>query len=269
MSSTHSPKHSGVLRVIQLSDCHVSADPGARYRGADPRATLDSVLALAGSWRPDLLLATGDLSEDASPAAYRHLAQRMGRLGVPVLSLPGNHDLAAEQCRWFPACPVNEPWVHEAGDWQVVLLNSSVENQVPGRLSTQMLDGLHAVLNKSPGKPRLVLLHHQPILVDSPWIDRYPLLQSERLWRVLDQSKDVRIVAWGHIHHVHESRRRSVCLLGAPSTVSNSLPGQSTFTTDSAGPACRWFQLSRGGDFSTGILRLGDDVNRLAATATG
>ncbi len=257
------------LRLIQLSDCHVSADPAARYRGLNPRVTLEAVLEVAMGWQPDLLLVTGDLSEDASPESYRYLADQFAQLGVPVLSLPGNHDLPQAQKASFPDCPVDEPWVHDTGGWRLVLLNSTVANEVPGALSDRMLNGLRSCLAESPGIPKLLALHHQPVLTGSAWIDRYPLLKPERLWTVLDDYPEVRAVVWGHIHHVFSVRRRAMRLLGAPSTVANSLPEQAKFTHEAAGPACRWLRLGSGGVLSTGVLRCLWGFSPSATTTTG
>jgi hypothetical protein len=44
-------------------------------------------------------------------------------------------------------------------------------------------------------------------------------------------------------------------LLGAPSTVANSLPQTRRFTLDLAGPACRWLELGVDGGVETGLLR--------------
>jgi Icc protein len=259
----------GSLRVVQLSDCHVSANAGEQYRGLDPRLTLEAVLEAASAWSPDLVLATGDLSEDASPASYRYLAAAISSLGVPVLALPGNHDDAVEQNAWFSLSPVDSPLAHDAGDWRLVLLNSAVVDKVPGSLSPQMLSGLENALAGRPGVPKLVALHHQPVLTGSAWIDRYPLLEPAGFWDVLAECPDARVVLWGHIHQAFSGQKKGRHLLGAPSTVSNSLPGQAVFTHDPAGPACRWLKLGVNGEVASGILRSDPGLSHAAAGARG
>jgi Icc protein len=257
------------LRVVQLSDCHVSARAGQSYRGLDPRLTLEAVLEAAAAWSPDLVVATGDLSEDASPESYRYLAGAISSLGVPVLALPGNHDHAREQQAWFSLSPVDDPLVHEAGGWRLVLLNSTVADEVPGRLSPRMLSGLEEALAARPGVPQLVALHHQPVLMGSAWIDRYPLLEPEGFWELLARYAGVRVVLWGHVHQAFSALRGGRRLLGGPSTVSNSLPGRDVFTHDPAGPACRWLKLGVNGEVSGGILRAGPRLNPAATAAIG
>lgn len=254
------------LRVLQLSDCHVSAAPGAVYRGSDPRATLEGVLQAARAWAPELMLVTGDLSEDASADSYQYLAKRFGSLGVPMLTTPGNHDVARLQAACFEGCPIEDPLIHRQGRWQIVVLNSAVEGYVPGVLSDRMLAGLQkALLNRD--LPKLLVLHHQPVPVGSPWIDRYPLEGPERLWALLDGRADVRGIAWGHVHQMFDAWHGPTRLLGGPSTVTNSLPGRSEFTPDPRGPACRWLKLGPAGEVVTGTLRSAGSVSRGAISA--
>jgi Icc protein len=57
------------------------------------------------------------------------------------------------------------------------------------------------------------------------------------------------------VHQDIDLERDGIRMLGAPSSVANSLPGQEKFTLDTAGPACRWLRLSPNGEINTGLLR--------------
>jgi Icc protein len=256
------------FRLVQFSDCHVSGVSGARYRGIDPRTSFEQVLLSVLQWEPDLLVGTGDLSEDYSEDSYRYLLGSLEASGIPFLSLPGNHDLPDLQRRVLGDCPVDEPVVRDIADWRLVLLNSAVEGDIPGHLTDRMLAGLAEALQDTI-RPKLVFLHHQPLPVGSLWIDRYPLREPERLWRLLDQREDVRVVTWGHIHQPFTAWRGHISLLGAPSTAANSLSGREKFTVDPRGPACRWFELSSNGHFETGLLGPGWEPSRAAAESRG
>jgi Icc protein len=242
------------LKIVQLSDCHVSAAPNAVYRGIDPRQTLRSLLPAVQAWAPDLVLLTGDLAEEPSAETYAWLRAKLDPLGVPLLTLPGNHDDPALQTRAFPATALEQPLSELRGGWEIVLLNSAAPGRISGVLSEATLNGLEAELG-GRSLPALVVLHHQPVPTGSRWIDRYPLEQPERFWTVIDRHPRVRAVCWGHIHHDFRAWRGSVALLGAPSTARNSLPGSSSFAADEAGPACRWLLLGSDGSLETGLLR--------------
>ena len=94
----------------------------------------------------------------------------------------------------------------------------------------------------------------QPVPVQSPWIDRYALNFRESFFKVLDRHPAIRAVVWGHIHQDFRLERNGALLLGAPSTVANSLPNHEKFTPDLAGPACRWLELYSDGKLETGLI---------------
>lgn len=248
-----------MLKVIQLSDCHVTGDPNVSYRGEDPRASLCAVVDRIIAWSPDLVLATGDLSEDASKASYQFLANQFERIHSPLWVTAGNHDDARVMHQVFPRTSLGEPVRVHDGGWQVILMNSARPGEVPGRLDKDQLEGLRAMLHDDE-RPALLALHHQPWLVGSPWIDRYPLTDPAPFIEVLDAGPERQLVLWGHVHQAlngqHETPSgRSITGLAGPSTVCNSLPNQARFTPDPAGPACRWLELEANGDWRTGLLR--------------
>jgi len=241
------------LKIVQVTDCHVSADPHAEYRGFDPRASLESLVEPLRAWAPDLVLATGDLSEDASDASYAWLAETLSGLRAPILAIPGNHDDPAVMRPHFPDTAVNAPLVLEQDGWQLVLLNSATPDAVPGRFDERQLALLDHALADS-AYPKLVALHHQPLAVGSPWIDQYPLLDPGAFWSVLDRHPAVKLVIWGHVHQAVSLKRGGIMALGSPSTVCNSLPDAEVFTPDPGGPACRWLKLMADGGVETGLL---------------
>jgi Icc protein len=245
---------SATLRIIQLSDCHVSADPDALYRGQSADANFQKVLHLAGQWNPALVLLSGDVSEDGSRESYERISSLLARTGVPVLALPGNHDDAEVMSRYFPLGPWDGPHVTEIENWQLVLLDSTEPHCISGSFSTIYLEQIRASLNDNGRRHALVVLHHQPVEVGAPWIDRYMLESPARFFEVIDQSPRVRCIIWGHVHHDFHVQRKGATLLGAPSTVANSFPGAERFTLDPAGPACRWLELSARGEVNTGLL---------------
>jgi len=243
------------LKILQVSDSHFSAEKGVQYRGQDADRNLDNLLPVMQAWGPDLVLLTGDVSEDASAAAYNRVSAALGGMGVPLLTLPGNHDEPQIMQHHFAQGPWNGPFVHQAGPWLLVLLDSTARGSISGRIQQQDLEALDAYLKASDADFVLVALHHQPVPVNAPWIDRFPLENPDELFSCLDRDARIRCVVWGHIHHDFHARRRGVELLGAPSAVANSLPQTPRFTLDPAGPACRWLELYADGRVETGLLR--------------
>ena len=73
---------------------------------------------------PDLLLLTGDLSQDETPESYQRLVSLIAPLGIPAYWIPGNHDnipVMAEILNQPPLSP-EKSWM--LGNWQFLLLSS-------------------------------------------------------------------------------------------------------------------------------------------------
>lgn len=245
-----------ILRIVQITDCHLAGDPEQEYRGINPYVNLEAVMQKAAASAPDLLLATGDLSEDASLFSYRELRRYFDLLEVPVLALPGNHDDPALLARFFPGSPVHDVETSNHGEWQIIRLNSCVEGEVGGRLSGRTLKLLENMLQSDVGRPKLVCLHHQPTAVNSPWIDKYPLFEPEAFLALLGQSAAVKIVLWGHIHQVYQGQVGGIAMLGSPSSAINGRRDEKKFSPGPLGPAFRWLELEADGRWRTGITSI-------------
>lgn len=242
-----------MYKLVQLSDCHLPDDPDADYRGENADANLKRLLPAVRALRPDGIVLSGDVSEDASPASYRRVRDLLDGICPEIAWLPGNHDdrevMQAElSSRGFSAGPLLE-----RGGWQIVLLDSAVPDRPEGHLDEQRL----APLEKLDGqRPALVFIHHQPVPVNAPWIDKYPLVDADQLWDRLDPAM-VRAVAFGHVHQAFSGEKNGIACLSAPSTVANSQPETDTFTPDPTGPKARWFNLHPTGQWQTGLISAG------------
>jgi Icc protein len=243
------------MLIAQISDCHLPADPKQKYRGINPHKNLKTLMRNVKAMKPDLLLATGDLSEDGSRKSYRLLKQYLNLPGIPVLALPGNHDDAELLAEAFPGSPAETIAVSDHGPWQIIRLNSCLPGKPEGRVGDRALRDLECLLRDGTQRPRLIAVHHQPISVNSPWIDKYPLLNPEPLLQMIDHHPIVKAVVWGHIHRAFEAQRTGTAMLGGPSSAINSLTDVQKFTEDPAGPASRWLELGADGSVQSGIIQ--------------
>jgi len=243
----------GSIRLVQISDCHLCAAAATLYRGENADAGLLSVLQKIATWQPQLVLASGDLSEDASAASYQRLAGYLQTLGAPVCVLPGNHDNEELMQRYFHRGPWTGPLILQAGAWRLVLLSSVLAGHIEGAISPGDIEQLRDFLETGPQTPVLIALHHQPVPVGAQWIDRYMLRAPEALLGLLADHDEIRALVWGHVHQAFETTIGSTRLLACPSTAANSVAGALHFTRDPAGPACRWLQLKAQGALATGL----------------
>ena len=243
------------IKLVLVSDCHISASHQARYRGLIADRSLYGLLPLIRDWQADAILLTGDVAEDASKAAYGRVSSMLCSAGAPVHALPGNHDDPAVMQQSFSSGPWAGPRFVPLKNWQLVLLDSTSTGEIGGTISEGDLEMLETGLARSEAEHVILAMHHQPVPVGSPWIDKYALAEPGRFLDLVDRDGRVRCITWGHVHQDIDMQRDGIRMLGAPSSVANSLPGREKFTLDTTGPTCRWLRLMPDGGIETGMLR--------------
>ena len=246
------------VRVVQLSDCHLFESTEGKLLGLNTEYSLSKVLELITEEQPDLdlVLATGDLSQDGSEESYRRFHQHMAdTFSKPVYWLPGNHDLMGKMNLHKQARFMN-PCVVEINGWHIIMLDSTVEGEVPGYMQQDQLDFLEESLVKSQGRHVMVCLHHQPVPVGSSWLDEQLVGNSEEFIRVLDKYANVRAVIWGHVHQDFHGQRKGVEMMSVPSTCVQFKPNSEDFAVDDTNPGYRWFDIYQDGTVKTGVSRV-------------
>lgn len=239
------------VRVVQITDPHIVADAEQRLEGVDTSASLRAVIeAIRERPAPDLILATGDLVHEPSKAAYRRFCEAVAGAPSPVFCLPGNHDDPALVAELLDA-----PGTVDAGRWRIVLLDDFLEGSTAGRLPPRELERLRRSLEDGPPHV-LVAVHHHPVSIGSPWMDRMILQNGEEFFPVLDGSDRVRAVVFGHIHQEFAATRRGVLLLGAPSTCVQFRPGATAYALDPQPPGFRELILAADGSIETRVVRV-------------
>ena len=70
---TEHPKSGRVIKVLQITDTHLFADNSGCLLGLNTEQSLEAVIEkiCANDFPADMILATGDLVHDGTPAAYR------------------------------------------------------------------------------------------------------------------------------------------------------------------------------------------------------
>ena len=248
------------LRVVQISDCHLGEQEGETLVGMDTDSSLDHVLRLIAEQQPaaQLLLATGDLANHGSAAAYRRLQKKLSSLSPPCAWLAGNHD--SRQLMVDTVGAAQLPRLVRVGNWAVLLLDSAVPGQVGGALGEEELQRLPALLAAAGGAEHLLLcLHHPPLPVGCDWLDQQQLVDSDALFSLLAGEPRLRAITCGHVHQdfsARDPRLPAVDILAAPSTCVQFAANSADFKLDDCAPGYRWFDLYSDGRFTTGVSRL-------------
>jgi 3',5'-cyclic AMP phosphodiesterase CpdA len=196
-----------VPRLLHISDLHVGAH---EEPGVEP-----ALRGLIEARRPDLIVATGDLTHRGRPEQHERAAKLLRGLGPPVLTVPGNHDIPPlpparfthpfreHERRWETAEPV-----FRSDEIVVVGLNSVRPwRHQSGSLRESQLRRAAALLAEAPpGALRVVALHHH--LTGAPWRSRkQPVARRSRVLAALVDAGAELILA-GHIHQGAVSERR-------------------------------------------------------------
>ena len=245
------------VRILQLTDCHILARAGERLRGVDTRRSFEKVMAAALEDRQaDLLLATGDLSEDGSAEAYRYLSARFDAAGIPTFWLPGNHDDTAVMQAELTGESIRAARRVLAGRWLILLLDSTIEGEVQGRVAPSQMDFLDSSLRRHADRHALVCLHHQAMDTGSEWIDAKGLENAAEFRHRLSRHDNVRAVLWGHVHQEARQRREEIEWLSTPSTCVQFTPGSREFAISDEAPGYRYLELGADGGIETEVQRL-------------
>lgn len=243
--------------LVQLTDSHLFANPNGKLLGMDTAESLERVvdLVLAEQPRVDLMLATGDLSQDGSLASYDRFRQLSERIEAQARWCPGNHDELAAMQQAAADSALMEP-ILDIGNWRVIMLDTLVPGAVHGMLRNEQLELLDQALGDAPERHQLICLHHHPVTIGSRWMDGIGLRNRDELFRVVDRYPAVRAVLWGHIHQEFDGWRDSVRLLATPSTGVQFTPGSENFDVDNQAPGYRWLRLYADGRLETGVSRV-------------
>ena len=253
------------VRLVQISDLHIREQPGDIFAsGLVTDHSLAQVLAdILSREGPDkLVLVTGDLVQEPVRAAYSRLREILLSFPFRYLCLPGNHDdpdlmrsvLSGPQFATSSSVGL--------GAWEILALDSTVPGAAHGRLGAGEMEKLRRRLSEPRSNPVLLGMHHQPVAVESPWLDRMALADCDDLFGTVAESGRVRAILFGHVHQAVDATHRAVRMLGTPSTCVQFQPRTLTLDLDNLGPAWRWLDLHPDGTLETGVRHL--DVACLA-----
>lgn len=248
-----------MIRLLQFTDTHLMADPAASLRGVRTLPALEACLAHARRrhFPADAFLVTGDLVQD-EPEGYGALELLFGSLGAEVLLIPGNHDVPPELARRFAHAPFRIGGTHALGNWAIVMLDTWYAESVngEGQLGPEELDRLAADLGRHRDTHTLVVLHHPPLPMDSPALDRLGLRDAAPFLEIIARHPQVRGVVWGHAHQALDLYRGAVRHLCTPATCMQFRPRQSGFEVDDRPPGYRVLDLHDDGGISTEVVWL-------------
>ena len=186
--------------LLQISDTHF---------GTEQPLVVDALTALARQQRPDLLVLSGDITQRARPAQFRAARALTDRLGLPLLAVPGNHDiplfdlwtrLRRPYARHIEAFGDDLEPVHSSPDLMVVCVNTTrAWRHKHGEISALQVDRVARILQRAHAAQLRVVVVHQPAAVMRPQdLENRLRGHAAALPRLAAAGADV--VMGGHIH---------------------------------------------------------------------
>ncbi len=191
---------------VQISDLHLRA--GGLLKGVvDSQAALDACIDHIGnlSPRPDFIIATGDLVQKAEKRDFDGLHRRLGRLGLPVYVVPGNHDdrdllrAAFADADYMPA----DGFIQYAIDdypLRLIALDTADPGRDGGKICAERLQWLDQTLAARGHAPTLIFMHHPPFRTGISFMDEDAFIGAEELQAVIAKHPQVERIICGHMH---------------------------------------------------------------------
>jgi 3',5'-cyclic AMP phosphodiesterase CpdA len=186
--------------VLHISDTHF---------GTEVPAVVEALVQLAAEQRPALVVLSGDITQRARPSQFGAARAFVDRLGAPVLSIPGNHDiplfdlwarLSAPYARYTAAFGAELEPVHRSAGLLVVGVNTTrAWRHKHGEVSGQQIQRVARELEGASATQLRVVVVHQPVAVVRAE-DAVHRLRGHREALQRWASAGADLVLGGHIH---------------------------------------------------------------------
>ncbi len=225
-------------RFVHITDTHIGPTPDFVLYGRKPfecaRRLIDAILELPFDY--DFILHTGDVADDGSEASYELARELFARLRKPVYCVIGNHDglphfatMLGSGRGEFADVDARVDYSVTLGDAELIVLDTRGPVDPGGTLLNHQLRSLETMLNAT-GPDVIVAMHHQPITLDTPWLDHggsdWPagkfmrVSNGEELVAILSRSKRrIAGVFFGHVHGGFQVVRDGIGYFACPSAV--------------------------------------------------
>jgi len=262
--------NSHCLRIFHVTDLHIFGDKQTEFLGIN---TYKNLLAVAENIQQrhlernesdackQLLIVTGDISQDYSLSSYENALTLMKQITLPIRFIPGNHDNSDILRQWINedtigAIDINFNQSFEANNWQIILLNSQWINHVAGLLEDKTLNFLRQELTNNNQKHIMIFLHHHVLSTGSAWLDKINLVNAKQFLNIVNNHSNIKAITSGHAHQEFIAKQNEIYFHVTPATAFQFKPQNHTFKLDAQMPGYRIIDLFTDGRYTTEVVRL-------------
>jgi Icc protein len=210
------------MLIAQITDVHLGFEPG--NPGEHNRVRLDRVIkALCdGPNRPDLLLATGDITDLGDRESYARFTEALADCPFPVLACVGNHDDRDNFAAAFPQHPLDggfAQYVVALDGLRLIVLDTLEPGRQGGAFCEARAAWLAARLGEDRETPTIIVMHHPPfdagimwMITDprEPWVARFA--------EALAGHRQIAAILCGHLHRPIVTTWRGVATIVCAAT---------------------------------------------------
>jgi len=214
------------MMIAQITDMHVRPRGKIAYERVDTNAMLETAVAAIEALprKPDLVIATGDLTDCGLAAEYEMLRDILEPLSMPVYLVPGNHDRRTELFAEFGSdgyLKNDDGFLHyvvEGHDVRLIGLDTVVAGSGHGGMCAARLAWLEGKLGQDRKRPTMIFMHHPPFGTGLADMDRINCRNGASMAAVLRRFDNIERVVCGHHHRPITVRWGGTIGSVAPST---------------------------------------------------
>jgi Icc protein len=207
-----------VTRIVQITDLHVLSDDNDDICGVRPNRSLLQVIKDINTLSPavDMVIASGDLTDAGSPAAYRCLRESLLKLRCPVYVMAGNHDDTEAMRRVLPGDNIFHQASVDCAGWKLLLIDSKTPDASYGTVSQEGLARIDHELNEADSFI-LLATHHTPLrLCASPSCQ---MKNADEFLTSIRKYPQIKGLVAGHTHNAVDELQAQLRIMTTPSTM--------------------------------------------------
>jgi Icc protein len=180
-----------VVTIAHISDPHV----GSPYFVPN---MMNRVIVELNDLHPDVVICTGDLTNEGYRQEYKNWAAYAERLNAPIHTVPGNHDSRNVGYLHFEELIGPRNWSVDVAGVRIVGADSSEPDLNEGQIGRERYSWLREQFS-APAELKVFVLHHHLIPVPGTGRERNTVADAGDLLEELIEA-GVKIVLSGHKH---------------------------------------------------------------------
>jgi 3',5'-cyclic-AMP phosphodiesterase len=193
------------MLIAQMTDIHIGFDPEELPEELNLRrfrATLARLLG--GPNKPDMLVVSGDITDNGDIESFEDAAALLAGCTFPVWPMVGNHDSREGLFHAFPQVVGEGGFAHyavEAGGLRLLLLDTLELGRHGGAFCEARAAWLSRELAAHTDTPTVIFMHHPPVVSGVDWMDPAPDEEwIARFGGAVEGHRQILAIHCGHLH---------------------------------------------------------------------